>query len=421
MGRFPQSFDEAVEATEMEPEGDFAKKLKTDPSATLRQLRDVTRFHHSAEFGRRNIVYAFLLLAIAMLLAIAITSFFLGEINIALQHVTSRYPTTCPVPRGSSTQGMALPSASGTVKIFVGSKPDGATANTHEAEEPRPAMRFTSTRVAPKYSHFQSRQSGLDPDRQKLVDETCPLGEPVVDHSFPHGPTHLIVRKGYVLEHSSEDKIPLWVEEHVTIEQLSGNLTRSDQFRPDPELPKGDRSELLDYRNSGYDRGHQAPAGDQTVDATLKSETFYLSNMAPQAPDLNRKIWAGLEDQCRRWTEQYHESYIITGGFEYDPKEETAAATGTIDVEHIGQDGVTVPTHFYKVFLVKDHKATWHAIGFVMENQGYPKPWHFDDYIKSVKWIEDHTGIDFFPNADPREKHRLEDAPTPLSEITDGQ
>lgn len=98
-----------------------------------------------------------------------------------------------------------------------------------------------------------------------------------------------------MLEHSAVEKIPLWVAEHVTAAQFGGDVTRDDKFQPDPLLKPGARAELADYKGSGYDRGHQAPAGNETRDEKLKSETFYLSNMAPQAPRMNQQIWRKLE------------------------------------------------------------------------------------------------------------------------------
>src|SRR5262249_36778264 len=137
-----------------------------------------------------------------------------------------------------------------------------------------------------------------DKDR---IDRNCPFGMPTTDPAWRHGPTRVVVRDGYVLQHSAVDKIPLWVCEQVTRDQLTGSLGRENPFKPDPMLPVGQRAELSDYRGSGYDRGHQAPAGDQTVDRRLKNETFFLSNMAPQSPPLNQRAWAALEDLARSW------------------------------------------------------------------------------------------------------------------------
>jgi len=236
-----------------------------------------------------------------------------------------------------------------------------------------------------------------------------------LDPSWNYGPTDLVARDGYVLRHSTTDKIPLWVCEHVVKDQLTGSEGRNDKFAPDPLLPAGHRAELSDYKNSGYDRGHQAPAGDQTKDARLKAETFFLSNMAPQVPALNQQAWRELETLVRTWLIARGEGYIITGPMFYDPKEEnTHTATGTVNHKTIGADGVAVPTHFFKIVAAKDGQGTWQAIGFVMENRKYQKPYRFADYIQAIEWIEQRTGLNFMPELDTLEQRRLEHTPSVL-------
>ena len=93
-------------------------------------------------------------------------------------------------------------------------------------------------------------------------------------------------RTYYVICYQPEWRIPEWVAEHVTREQLlAPAVPRKDAFRPDPDVPAG-RAELLDYQGSGYDRGHQAPAGDFRYSIEAMRATFLLSNMAPQRPEM---------------------------------------------------------------------------------------------------------------------------------------
>ena len=108
------------------------------------------------------------------------------------------------------------------------------------------------------------------------------------------------------------------------------------------------------------------PAGNQTTDAALKDQTFYMSNMAPQLPKLNRSAWKALETQTRAWVKQFGHAYEWTGPVFYDPKEDNSAtANGTVDFKTIGKDSVAVPTHFYKIVVVKDGDH-FKSIAFVM-------------------------------------------------------
>jgi endonuclease G len=261
----------------------------------------------------------------------------------------------------------------------------------------------------------QHRQAGLSPQDQHRVDRNCPFGMPRLNPTVNFGPTQLITRDGYVLQHSASDKIPLWVCEFLETRQLSGHLARGDQFQPDPLLPEGQRAELSDYRGTGYDRGHQAPAGDQTKDARLKAETFYLSNMAPQVPALNQQIWRELEDTVRKWMVERDSGYVITGPMFYDTAEEDPVrARGAITHRVIGKNAVAVPTHFYKIAVSTNSPGHWETIAFVMENRPYKRPYHFEDFIKSVDWVEQRTGIDFMPMLSAQEEKRLEREPSPI-------
>lgn len=240
-----------------------------------------------------------------------------------------------------------------------------------------------------------AREAGLTDQQQKQVARACFMGMPT-KHGSDLGPTEYVYRDGYVLEHSSLDKIPFWVCEHVRADQLGTDTDRSNLFQADGAL-HGPKATPADYNRTGYDRGHQAPAGNEGKDQNLQNQTFFMSNMAPQLPALNRNSWKSLEELSRTWVKTYSEAYELTGPIFYDPKEDNAAtANGTISYYTIGK-GVAVPTHFYKIVVVKDG-ATYKSIAFVMPNVAtYKPPFHLEQYIQSVDWIEDHTGLTFMP------------------------
>jgi endonuclease G, mitochondrial len=268
----------------------------------------------------------------------------------------------------------------------------------------RPAA---AVRRAP-FTTLIRQEAGLTPAQIKNRGNNCLEGCPVLSPTAGYGPTTMIYRNGYVLQHSSIDKIPVWVAEHVVKSQLTGSLDRDDAFAPDPELLPGSRAELKDYAKSGFDRGHQAPAGNQTTNAALKSETFMLSNMCPQLGKLNRNKWKQLEFKTRDWVNQFDGAYEVTGPMFYDPKEDDAAkANGMVTFKQIGANKVSVPTHFFKVVVAKNN-GKLQAIGFVMQNKAYPKDFDLAKAIQSLRWIEDHTGLDFLPNLDVAEQNRLE-------------
>lgn len=245
----------------------------------------------------------------------------------------------------------------------------------------------------------------LNRAQQALIDASCYDGLPM-DKREPVGSTELIIRQGYVLEHSSMDKIPLWVCESVSAEQLTGHLERTNQFKADPDL-LGPKAYPKDYAGSGYDRGHQAPAGNQTLDPELKDQTFYMSNMAPQRPSLNRGIWEILESKTRAWVFHYGHAYEWTGPVRCVSKESSAVDTARhCQRQTIGERKVAVPLYFYKIILVQD-QSTWKAIAFLLPNTDFKRPYHLESYIASIERIETLTGIEFMPRMSIPERRKL--------------
>lgn len=259
----------------------------------------------------------------------------------------------------------------------------------------------TSARKPAIGSQWRADQA-LSAQDQARMDENCgPLGQPRVRPQSRAliGPTRFVVYEGFALEHSSLDKIPLWVAEHVTTAEVAGDVPRRDAFKEEPSLPAGERAELSDYRGSGYDRGHMAPAGNQTVSADRKRETFTLANMVPQFPQQNQQIWAALEETVRKWAES-GEVYTITGPLFWDPQEDSPeTADGIIEYFVIGGNDVGVPTHTYKVVARRNANGAWQTIAFVIANDNsFSRPWNFADFVQSVDFVEQRAGIDFFPS-----------------------
>lgn len=266
--------------------------------------------------------------------------------------------------------------------------------------------------------HYTQLQAGDDAHANRWVKKNCPFGKPELSGS-DFGPTEMVYREGYVLQHSGRDKIPLWVSEGLYSGQLAGPGDRKrSKFRADPDL-KGPHAEPSDYRLSGYDQGHNAPAADFKKNQQLMDESHYMSNMAPQVGlGFNRAIWAALEDRVRSWVTdgsmaQPH-VWVITGTLFYDPREESpATATGWVHHKTIGLGKVAVPTHFYKIVVGKNTAGHWQCVAFVMENKEYPRNYDLSQAIRTVKWIEDHTGINFMPELDEEPQLRQELERTP--------
>ena len=250
----------------------------------------------------------------------------------------------------------------------------------------------------------------------------CYHGCPTLDPQWAQGSTIFVARDAYALDESTATKIPLWVAEHVTIDEITGSAQRGG-FRADPLLERGQRAELTDYRETDaagnhYDRGHQAPAGNHKRSQRRMDSTFYLSNMAPQQPGLNRKLWRHLEEVSRAWVRERGEAYEITGpifwnGGSITPRRKYAT---------IGPDRVAIPTHFYKIIVapVEQGSTEYDAIAFVAENRVYDYDYPLQDLVKSIDWIEQRTGLNFMPGLTTPERKRLKTTKADFWPVTKG-
>jgi endonuclease G, mitochondrial len=215
---------------------------------------------------------------------------------------------------------------------------------------------------------------------------------------LPGSSGDILCRKGFLLAHDPVKKAPIWVIEHLTKEKATAVMDRPDAFKADPDLSVGNRAELSDYKKSGYDRGHMAPAADMRWDIQAMKECFYLSNMIPQVgKGMNQGIWKDLEENVRSWAVSRDGLYVFTGPI----YEKTS--------KDIGNNQVAVPTHLYKI-VYDLHKAK--AIAFIMPNKPL-KTADIPKYIVTIRDIENKTGLNFLSELDLQVQDVIENKKAP--------
>lgn len=191
----------------------------------------------------------------------------------------------------------------------------------------------------------------------------------------------IVRHTGYTLNYDEQFEQADWVIYVLTAGHLKGDAPRRDEFRQDPAVKTGSANPK-DYRGSGYDRGHLAPAGDMKWSPKAMSESFYMSNMSPQKHEFNSGIWENLESQVREWARENGEVYVVTG------------PVLKVNLPRIGINRVAVPKYYYKIIL--DYKQPeYKAIAFIIPNRAAAFP--LQNYVVTVDSVEHLTGIDFFP------------------------
>lgn len=180
----------------------------------------------------------------------------------------------------------------------------------------------------------------------------------------------------FAIYYSPSDKKPIYTVEKLGREQLlAPHPKRTNQFYEEARLPLAERSLLSDYRGSGYDRGHNVPAGDMTNERSM-AQSFSLANMMPQARQNNQGIWAkNVEEPTRLYVKRaVGDIYVYTG------------STGNSG--SIGSGRVTIPSHLYKLVYDPSKNLAW---AYWIENTNeatMTPPISYQDLVQK-------TGIDF--------------------------
>lgn len=193
-------------------------------------------------------------------------------------------------------------------------------------------------------------------------------------------PESLVNYTGFKISFNPRRHTPNWVAWELTAKEAKGRLRRGDDFHRDARIDGCPES--WDYNNSGYDRGHMAPAGDMKWNANAMYDCFSMANMCPQSYDLNHGSWRVLEEKCREWAIKFGNIFIICGPVATDP----------ID-KRVGRTGVAVPKRFFKVVLAPDANPA-RGIGFLMPNKDVAGG--LQRCAVTIDEVERVTGHDFF-------------------------
>ena len=194
--------------------------------------------------------------------------------------------------------------------------------------------------------------------------------------------SEIIRNTGYVAKYSEAHELAEWVAYQLTGEEVDAEVAeRTKDFREDPAVSTGTATKK-DYKYTGYERGHLAPAEDFDWSEDAMSGTFYFTNIAPQKGGFNRGIWLRLENRVRTWALENDEIYVVTGPVLTDGPYET-----------IGDNQVAVPKRFYKVILDYKEPET-KAIGFILRHEQSSDA--LGTFAVSIDEVERVTGLDFF-------------------------
>jgi endonuclease G len=167
------------------------------------------------------------------------------------------------------------------------------------------------------------------------------------DHLYPNQKKILVketvqlCNSWYVSVYDEKKRRVVFVSE--VLDPKEAKPSRNSAFRADTRVKFAVRPAELD--RSGFDRGHLVPADDASNQKEM-NETFLMTNVVPQSPNLNRGQWRKLENYVRNKA-RGQTIYVMTGAV-YDN-----TLHGTLTVP--------VPSSMYKVAYFKSGTEYWQA------------------------------------------------------------
>ncbi len=239
-----------------------------------------------------------------------------------------------------------------------------------------------------------------------------PFGQPIhrslADQAgmIPAPQWSVICHAGQIVAFNPEHNVSDWVAFRLRRDDLlNPKVPRKRAFGPDPDVPEEHRVIEDDYLNTGYDRGHLAPAAAMKWSQEAMKESFLMSNIAPQVgAGFNNGGWSALERKMRQWACDRGLLYVVTGPlYETRPIEKLIA-----DQDGDGKDDngivVDVPSHFFKLALDPD---AMEAIAFVLPNAKVEAS-GIKKHLTSIKDIEARSRLDFLAKISDGAEHAIE-------------
>lgn len=213
--------------------------------------------------------------------------------------------------------------------------------------------------------------------------------------------TRIFRNRGYMVGYSDWRGNPLWVSyKLIPTPAAAKSLKRPDRFSADWRNLTFITHEH--YTQSGYDRGHMAPnsAISKRYGKTAQEETFLMTNITPQKPNLNQKVWQRLEAlESETFANAFDELWVVTGPI-FDEKVQRLKSSSFVEI----------PDAFYKLYagVKAGHELKLLAFVIPQNVRGNEKLGRF---VSTVDEVEKLTGFDFWHGLDDTLEARLESRP----------
>lgn len=229
--------------------------------------------------------------------------------------------------------------------------------------------------------------------------EHLTLGNPSgANHKDPDN--YLLVKDQFVVSYNRGKLIPNWAAWHLDDSWIRENVEREGTFFIDESLPnKWKKAMPSQYLRSGFDRGHLCPAGDRTRTTKDQEATFVMTNIIPQAPLLNRGLWADIEKECRALVRNGNELYVYSGT-------NAIGGIGENGYAELLIGGIIIPGYVWKVIVILpegDRDAAridenTQVITLLIPNRDESNYQSLDEFVVSLATLEKQLKLTFLPD-----------------------
>jgi endonuclease G len=155
------------------------------------------------------------------------------------------------------------------------------------------------------------------------------------------------------------------------------NAKRYGQFFLDPQVPAACQQTSAQAYGHNYDRGHLVPANHLDASESAIKATNTLTNILPQAANMNRGAWLLTEEiiECYRDIDEL----LVIGGVIWGDNPN--------DDFFVKSHGVQTPDAFWKV-IIRGASQDERAIAWIVPNSPEATKKNLDRYLVSVDELE---------------------------------
>ncbi len=244
-------------------------------------------------------------------------------------------------------------------------------------------------------------------EKNKLKNLILYAGQPI-SKNYPNK-IKILKNKGFIVGYDEKRKNPAWSAYRVFDCEYKCNigLKRSPKFFVDERTNA--KVKPSDYSKSNYDRGHLAPnhAIATRYGHDAQYETFFMSNITPQKPQLNREVWADMEKEIAdQYADELEEVWVIVGPI-YDD---------SVKDRFLSRNKIEIPDRFFAVVLDELNNKP-RTMAYIMP-QKPPANSLPRDFIVSVNEAERQSGLDFFAELDDQIEEKAESQINDFSQPT---